>query len=87
VPNVHADPDKLKQFGKSLTASADKLDEVVRGLSQGLSNSGWNDSERQKFEESFQQIVKNLGQFTNKLREYGPQLQKKAAALEQYRTR
>lgn len=88
MPEVHADPDKLRQLAKSLTQSADQLQQVARALSRALEGSGWQDSERQKFEQDFKQTVKSLSQFTDKLRgQYAPVLQKKAAALEQYRGR
>lgn len=88
MPDVHADPEKLKQLAKTLTSSADQLQQVARSLSRALDNSGWQDSERQKFEQDFKQAVKMLSQFTEKLRgEYATALHKKAAALEQYRGR
>lgn len=88
MPEVHADPEKLKQLARSLTQSADQLQQVARTLSRALENSGWQDSERQKFEQDFKQTVKSLSQFTDKLKsQYAPILQKKAAALEQYRGR
>jgi hypothetical protein len=88
VPEVHADPEKLKQFAKTLMSSADQLQQMTRALSRALENSGWQDAERQKFEQDFKQTVKMLGQFTEKLRgQYAPDLQRKAAALEQYRGR
>lgn len=88
MPDVHADPEKLKQFAKALTSSADQLQQIARGLSRALENSGWQDAERQKFEQDFKQTVNTLSQFTEKLKgEYAPILQKKAAALEQYRGR
>ncbi len=88
VPDVHADPEKLKQLAKTLTASSDQLQQIARGLSRALDNSGWQDAERQKFEQDFRQTLKTLTQFTEKLKsEYATALQKKAAALEQYRGR
>lgn len=88
MPDVHADPEKLKQLARSLTKSADQLQQVARSLSRALETSGWQDSERQKFEQDFKQTVKSLSQFTDKLKsQYAPILQKKAAALEQYRGR
>lgn len=88
MPDVHADPEKLKQLAKSFTSSADQLQQVARGLSRALENSGWQDAERQKFEQDFKQTLRSLSQFTEKLKgEYAPVLQKKAAALEQYRGR
>ena len=88
MPDVHADPEKLNQFARALIKSADQLHEISRTLSRALQSSGWQDAERQKFEQDFQQTVKTLGSFTQKLRsEYAPAVQKKAAALEQYRGR
>jgi uncharacterized protein YukE len=88
MPDVRADPEKLKQLAKTLTKSADQLQQVAQALSRALESSGWQDSERQKFEQDFKQTVKSLGQFTDKLKsEYAPILQKKASALEQYRGR
>lgn len=88
MPEVHADPEKLKQFAKTLTSSADQLQQVARTLSRALDSSGWQDAERQKFEQDFKKTVKTLSQFTEKLKgQYAPVLQKKAAALEQYRGR
>lgn len=88
MPGVHADPDKLRQFAKALTGSADQLHQITRALSRALESSGWDDSERQKFEQDFKQTVKMLGSFTDKLKsQYAPAVNKKAAALEQYRGR
>ena len=88
MPEVHADPEKLRQFAKALISSADQLQQIARGLSRALDHSGWQDAERQKFEQDFKQTVKTLSQFTEKLkRQYAPVLLKKAAALEQYRGR
>lgn len=88
MPGVHADPEKLRQLAKALTKSADQLQEIARALTRALQSSGWEDSERQKFEQDFSQTVKSLSQFTEKLKsQYAPGLQKKAAFLEQYRGR
>ena len=82
MPDVHADREKLKQLAKTLTSSADQLQQVARALSRALDNSGWQDAERQKFEQDFKQTIKTLSQFTEKLKgQYAPVLQKKAAAL------
>lgn len=88
MPDVHADPEKIKQFAKVLGTSADQLEQIARSMSRALDNSAWKDAERQKFEQDFKQTVKVLGEFTEKLkRQYVPTLQRKAAALEQYRGR
>jgi uncharacterized protein YukE len=86
MPDVHADPDKLRQFASALTRSAQQLESIARQLQRGLDATGWQDSERQRFEQDFQQTVRTLTQFTDRLRgQYAPQLQKKAAALDRFR--
>jgi Proteins of 100 residues with WXG len=86
MPDVHADPDKLRQFAATLSRSAQQLESIARQLQRSLESTGWQDSERQRFEQDFQQTVRILGQFTDRLRsQYVPQLQKKAAALDRFR--
>ena len=86
MPAVHADPDKLRQFASALSRSAQQLESIARQLQRGLDSTGWQDSERQRFEQDFQQTVRSLTQFTDRLRsQYVPQLQKKAAALDMFR--
>jgi uncharacterized protein YukE len=86
MPDVHADPDKLRQFASALSRSAQQLESIARQLQRGLDATGWQDSERQRFEQDFQQTVRTLNQFTDRLRgQYVPQLQKKAAALDRFR--
>ena len=85
MAGVIADPQKLKQFAKTLGSSADQLQQIARNLTRALDSSGWNDVERQKFEQEFKQSMRNLTQFTDQLKShYVPLLQRKAAALEHY---
>ncbi len=86
MPDVHADPDKLRHFASALSRSAQQLESIARQLQRGLDSTGWQDSERQRFEQDFQQTVRSLTQFTDRLKgQYVPQLQKKAAALDRFR--
>jgi uncharacterized protein YukE len=85
MAGVIANPQKLKQFAKTLGSSADQLQQIARNLTRALDSSEWNDAERQKFEQEFKQSMRNLTQFTELLKsQYVPLLQRKAAALEQY---
>lgn len=87
MPDVHADPDKLRQFASSLSRSAAQLEALVRQMQRSLDATGWHDGERQKFEQDFNQTVRTLSQFTERLRSsHIPQLQKKAAALDAFRS-
>lgn len=86
MSGVIADPEKLRQFAKALSTSADQLQQIARSMARALENSGWDDSERQRFEQDYKQTVRMLSQFTEKLKsQYIPTVQKKASALEQYR--
>lgn len=87
MPEVIADPEKLRQFAKTLTASAQQFEQLARQLQRSLDQTNWRDGERQKFEADFKQTLKGVTQFTDRLRsQYVPQLQKKAEALERFRS-
>lgn len=87
MPDVRADPDKLRQLAKTCQNSAGQFEQLARQLRRSLDSTGWKDSEREKFEADFNQTLKTLTSFTARLRDqYAPQLQKKAAALDQYRS-
>lgn len=88
MAGVIADPEKLRQLAKTMSSSADQLQQIARNLTRALDSSGWNDAERQKFEQEFKQSLRTLTQFTGQLKSgYAPLLQRKAAALEQYKGR
>ena len=57
MPDVHADPDKLRQFASALSRSAQQLESIARQLQRSLDATGWQDSERQRFEQDFQQAL------------------------------
>lgn len=86
MPEIRADPEKLRHFASALSNSAGQLESIARQLRRSLDATGWQDSERQRFEEDFQATVRALGAFTERLREtYVPQLRKKAEALDRFR--
>lgn len=85
MPEVHADPDKLKQVAKTLTSSANQLQEMSRTLSRVVDGAVGRDAEMQKFQQEFNQALKVLTSFSTTLKDgYAPRLQKKAAALEEF---
>jgi uncharacterized protein YukE len=86
VPDVRADPDKLRQFASVLSGSAGQLESIARQLRRSLDATGWQDSERQRFEQDFEATVRTLSGFSERLRDtYVPQLRKKAEALDRFR--
>lgn len=85
MPDVQVDPEKLRQFARTLTSSAQKLDELSRQMQRSLDATNWRDSERQKFEQDFRQTLKTLSQVAERLKsQQVPQLQRKAEALDRY---
>lgn len=85
MPDVRADPDKLRQFAATLSNSAGQLESIARQLRRSLDATGWEDSERRRFEEDFQATMRSLAAFTGRLRDnYVPELRKKAEALDRY---
>lgn len=85
MAGVIADAEKLRQLARTFSSSADQLQQIARNLTRALDSSGWDDTERQKFEQEFKQSMRNMTQFTELLKSrYAPLLQRKAAALEQY---
>ena len=87
MPDVSADPEKLRQFARTLTASAQQFEQLSRQLQRSLETTGWQDSERQRFEQDFKQTLKSISQLADRLKsQYVPQLQKKADALDRFRS-
>lgn len=86
MADVRADPDKLRQLASALASSAGQLESIARQLRRSLDATGWQDSERQRFEQDFQATVRSLTAFAERLRgTYAPQLRKKAEALDRFR--
>lgn len=88
MPEVNADPEELQQLAKTLSSSADQLQQIARSLARSVDRSVGRDAEMQKFQQEFKQALKSLTRFSEIVKgQYAPALQKKAAALEQYRGR
>ncbi|HEX3955186.1 MAG TPA: hypothetical protein VHZ03_00985 [Trebonia sp.] len=87
MPEVVADPAKLRQFARTLSQGTQQLEQLARQLQRGLDNTGWRGSERQRFEQDLKKTLKTLSQASNEIKShYVPDLQKKAEALERFRT-
>jgi uncharacterized protein YukE len=87
LPDVNADPDKLRQFARTVSSSAQQLEQLTRQLQRSLETTGWKDSERQRFEQDFKQTLKAVNQAAERLRsQHVPELTKKAQALDSFRS-
>jgi hypothetical protein len=51
MPDVRADPDKLRSLASALTKAAQECEQIARTAKRGLDVSGWKDAERVKFEQ------------------------------------
>ncbi|HEX4253590.1 MAG TPA: WXG100 family type VII secretion target [Streptosporangiaceae bacterium] len=87
MPDITADPAKLRQLARTLSQGAQQLDQLARQLQRSLDTTGWMGSERQRFEQDFRAKLKTLSQVSNELKsQQVPDLQKKAEMLERFRT-
>jgi ABC-type transporter Mla subunit MlaD len=87
LPNVNADPEKLRQFSRTLSSSSQQLEQISRQLLRSLDATNWKDGDRQRFEQEFKQTLKALSQISERLRgQYAPAINKKAEALERFRS-
>ena len=86
MPQVHADPDKLRQFARELRRASSDLEGQASSLLKRLGNIDWDDAERRQFENDMGAVTKAIGQFSRRLRdEYAPRLEHKARALDEFR--
>ena len=86
MAQVHADPDKLRQFAAELRRAGSDLEGQASSLLKRLGNIDWDDSERRQFEQDISTVTKAIAQFSRRLRdEYAPRLERKARALDEFR--
>lgn len=86
MPEVIADPAKLRQLAKTLSQASQQLEALARQLQRSLDSTGWRGSERDRFEQDFKGALETLSQLGDGLKtQYVPDLQKKAEALERFR--
>jgi hypothetical protein len=86
MPDVSADPEKLKILGKEMVKVGSQIEELSRNLQRKLDATGWNDKERQRFQSDLVPVLKSLQQNAQRLSsQFVPILNRKASALEQYR--
>ena len=83
--SVVADPGKLRDLAKKLRAAGQQIEQLQRQALGALQSSGWNDRERQRFEESLSHDLKTVVAVGRKLQtEYPAALERKAKALDEF---
>jgi hypothetical protein len=86
VPSVMADPDKLRELSKKLKAAGNQVEGLGSQLIKTLQSTGWNDRERQKFEQALAADLKAATAVARRLQnEYPAILERKARALDEFR--
>ncbi|MBL7490357.1 hypothetical protein I6A60_11365 [Frankia sp. AgB1.9] len=86
MAEITADPDRLRQFARVLSASAADFDKLARQMQRALEATGWSGKERAEFERDFANVVKMAVRLGNELRhKHITDVQKIATNLEQLR--
>ena len=83
---VNADPAKLRELANRLKSAGTQIEQLQRQALGALQASGWNDSERQRFEADLARELKAAVAIGRKLQnDYPKVLERKARALDDFR--
>ena len=86
MAQAHVDPDELEQFAHSITGFVENIDDAVGELSGSFSavSDTWQDSQRNSFEEVYNDLIQCLNRFKEAASEQVPYLLRKAAQAREY---
>lgn len=86
MSKANVDPAELRRFASDLKRFTQEIETLVGQLHVRMASLGssWQDQEHKKFEESFTQTTKALGNFVNAASEHSVFLSRKAQAIEEY---
>ena len=86
MAQAHVDPDELERFAHSITAFVDSIDEAVGSLSGNFNavSDTWQDSQRDSFEDMYNELLVCLGRFKETAQEQVPYLLGKVAQAREY---
>jgi len=86
MAQAHVDPDELETFAHSITAFIDEIDGAVGTLSGNFNavSDTWQDSQRNSFEEVYNELKTCLERFKEAALEQVPYLLGKAAQARDY---
>jgi hypothetical protein len=86
MPNVTADPEKLRDLAKKISSAGQQLDAMRNQITKAVASAGWDDSERHRFEEQIAADLKTVAAVAQRLQsQYPSVLQRKARALDEFR--
>lgn len=86
MPNISADPEKLRDLAKKLASAGQQMDSIRSQIAKAVANAGWDDPERRRFEEQVNSDLKMVAAVAQRLQsQYPSLLQRKARALDDFR--
>lgn len=84
--SVVADPAKLRELGKKIKGAGETIEQAQKQILGALRSSGWDDAERQRFEDRLTQELRAVVAIAKRLQSDYPQvLERKARALDDFR--
>lgn len=86
MAGINADPDKLRDLSKKLSAAGTELEQLRTQITRSFQAARWDDSEAQRFWQSLDTDLKAVQRIGQKLRsDYPKTLERKARALDDFR--
>ncbi|MDR2755951.1 MAG: WXG100 family type VII secretion target [Planctomycetaceae bacterium] len=86
MSQIFANPDELERFASVLSAYLETITDTTNSLNgefQGLGDT-WQDSQRQRFEETFNTLLQSIATFRESAQEQIPYLAALVARLREY---
>jgi uncharacterized protein YukE len=86
MSQAHVDPDELERFAHSITGFVDEIENAVGNLNGSFNtvSDTWQDSQRNSFEEVYNELLVCLERFKEAAQEQVPYLLSKAAQARDY---
>ena len=75
----------LRRLKKEIDNASKTVEQAVGKLRSTLGHIHWQDAERTRFEAEFNQVLARTKTFVSEAQRFGPILEKKAQAIDQYR--
>jgi uncharacterized protein YukE len=71
MSQVFVNPDELRNFAQSLTSFISNINEATGSVSSSFAGLGdsWQDAQRQRFEEAFNELLQNINLFNTQVEE------------------
>jgi len=84
MPAVDANPDDLEKFASQLTNLQKELEAAVKKTQSSFASLKWNDSERRKFGDSLDNVLRSVRSASGAIESLPKVLRKKAMHLREF---